>query len=168
VKPKQPNVRNSDVADEYGLCDIRRVLTCWEAFAWVAPAPLRAGRSDRGRTITKIAGISDQNAIPNNNDCRVSQIDRRQMTDARARGIPCQSCFATAACATISSQMRGNHRSHLTFMSRAVVGTQTSGLSQIYIADSYGFNSRDLSNILRIVAENRDLILKAWHEHFAN
>jgi hypothetical protein len=39
---------------------------------------------------------------------------------------------------------------------------------EIAIADSYGFNSRELLNILRIVAENRDLILRAWHDHFAN
>ncbi|HXL09140.1 MAG TPA: hypothetical protein VN966_02870 [Candidatus Bathyarchaeia archaeon] len=36
------------------------------------------------------------------------------------------------------------------------------------IADSYGFNSRELSNILQIVVENRDLILRAWHDHFGN
>lgn len=36
------------------------------------------------------------------------------------------------------------------------------------IADSYGFNSRELSNILRIVADNRALILRAWHDHFGN
>ncbi len=39
---------------------------------------------------------------------------------------------------------------------------------EISIADSYGFNSRELSNILRTVAENRDLILRAWHDHFGN
>ena len=39
---------------------------------------------------------------------------------------------------------------------------------EIAIADSYRFNPRELSNILRTVAENRDLILKAWHEHFGN
>jgi Domain of unknown function (DUF4160) len=39
---------------------------------------------------------------------------------------------------------------------------------EISIADSYGFNSGELSNILRVVADNRDLILRAWHEHFAN
>ena len=38
----------------------------------------------------------------------------------------------------------------------------------ISIADSYGFNSRELSNILQIVVENRDLILRAWHDHFGN
>jgi hypothetical protein len=38
---------------------------------------------------------------------------------------------------------------------------------EITIDDSYGFNPRELSNILRIVAENRDLILRAWHDHFA-
>jgi hypothetical protein len=38
----------------------------------------------------------------------------------------------------------------------------------VSIADSYGFNSRELSNILQVVADNRDLILKAWHDHFGN
>jgi hypothetical protein len=38
----------------------------------------------------------------------------------------------------------------------------------VSIADSYGFNSRELSNILRVVADNRDLILRAWHDHFGN
>jgi len=36
------------------------------------------------------------------------------------------------------------------------------------IAESYGFNSGELSNILGIVGENRDLILRAWHDHFRN
>ncbi len=36
------------------------------------------------------------------------------------------------------------------------------------IADSYGFNSRELSAILLTVTNNRDRILKAWHEHFGN
>jgi hypothetical protein len=39
---------------------------------------------------------------------------------------------------------------------------------EIVIEDSYGFNSRELSNILRVVAANRDLILRAWHEHFGD
>ena len=39
---------------------------------------------------------------------------------------------------------------------------------EISLADSYGFNPRELSNILQIVAENRDLILRAWHDHFGN
>ena len=38
----------------------------------------------------------------------------------------------------------------------------------ILLADSYGFNPRQLSTILRTVAENRALILKAWHDHFGN
>ena len=38
----------------------------------------------------------------------------------------------------------------------------------ISIADSYGFNSRELSNIVKTVAENRELILRAWHDHFAD
>ncbi|UWU96035.1 DUF4160 domain-containing protein [Bradyrhizobium sp. CB1015] len=38
----------------------------------------------------------------------------------------------------------------------------------ISIADSYGFNPRELSNILHVVEDNRDLLLKAWHDHFGN
>jgi Domain of unknown function (DUF4160) len=36
------------------------------------------------------------------------------------------------------------------------------------IADSYGFNSRELADILQIVADRRQLILKAWHDHFVS
>lgn len=36
----------------------------------------------------------------------------------------------------------------------------------VSIAESYGFNSRELSDILCVVAENRDLIVRAWREHF--
>ncbi|MBI2715795.1 MAG: DUF4160 domain-containing protein [Rhizobiales bacterium] len=39
---------------------------------------------------------------------------------------------------------------------------------EVSIADSYGFNSQELSAILRIVADNRDRILRAWHEHFGD
>lgn len=38
----------------------------------------------------------------------------------------------------------------------------------ISIADSYGFNPRELSNILHVVEDNHDLLLKAWHDHFGN
>lgn len=38
----------------------------------------------------------------------------------------------------------------------------------ISIADSYGFNSRELTDIIKIVTRNRDLIASAWHEHFGN
>lgn len=38
---------------------------------------------------------------------------------------------------------------------------------EVSIADSYGFNPRELSNILRIVMENRDLLLRAWHDYFS-
>ena len=59
-------------------------------------------------------------------------------------------------------------------MSRAAAGTPRSGYAKIWlepeisIADSYGFNPRELSNILQMVAESRDLILRAWHDHFGN
>ena len=36
------------------------------------------------------------------------------------------------------------------------------------VADSYGFNSRELARILHVIMEHRDLILRAWHEHFAD
>jgi hypothetical protein len=36
------------------------------------------------------------------------------------------------------------------------------------IAESYGFNSRELARILRVIIKHRDLILKAWHEHFGD
>ncbi|RAI38998.1 DUF4160 domain-containing protein [Rhodoplanes roseus] len=36
------------------------------------------------------------------------------------------------------------------------------------IADSSGFNARELADILRVVTENRAAILRAWHEHFGN
>jgi hypothetical protein len=39
---------------------------------------------------------------------------------------------------------------------------------EISIADSYGFNPRELSNILRTVLENRELLLRAWHDRFRN
>jgi hypothetical protein len=39
---------------------------------------------------------------------------------------------------------------------------------EISVAESYGFNSRELSTILGTVARNRDLILKAWHDHFGD
>jgi hypothetical protein len=39
---------------------------------------------------------------------------------------------------------------------------------QVAIAESSGFNSGELARILRIVSERRDLILKAWDDHFGN
>jgi hypothetical protein len=38
----------------------------------------------------------------------------------------------------------------------------------VSIADGYGFNSVELARILRVVADNRTLILDAWHEHFGD
>jgi hypothetical protein len=39
---------------------------------------------------------------------------------------------------------------------------------EVSIDDSYGFNPRELSNILRTVMENRDLLIRAWHDHFSS
>ena len=36
----------------------------------------------------------------------------------------------------------------------------------VSIADSYGFTSRQLARILSMVNENRNMILRAWHDHF--
>ncbi len=38
----------------------------------------------------------------------------------------------------------------------------------VFIADSYGFNPRELSNILRTVSEKRELFLRAWNDHFGD
>ena len=38
----------------------------------------------------------------------------------------------------------------------------------VSVADSYGFNSRDLASILQIVVERRDEILRTWHDHFGD
>ena len=39
---------------------------------------------------------------------------------------------------------------------------------EIAIAESYGFNSSQLARILRIVSEQRTLILKAWNDYFGD
>jgi hypothetical protein len=39
---------------------------------------------------------------------------------------------------------------------------------EISLAESYGFNSSELSLILRVVADNRDRLLRAWNDHFAD
>jgi hypothetical protein len=39
---------------------------------------------------------------------------------------------------------------------------------EISLADSYGFNSSELSAILHVVAQNHERILKAWNEHFGD
>lgn len=38
----------------------------------------------------------------------------------------------------------------------------------ITIAESYGFNSKELADILRVVVGNKDLIVRAWHDHFGD
>lgn len=38
----------------------------------------------------------------------------------------------------------------------------------IAIEESYGFNSRELADILKIVAQNRSAILRAWNDHFGD
>lgn len=37
---------------------------------------------------------------------------------------------------------------------------------EISIDDSYGFSPGELSAILRVVAENRDRLLRAWDDYF--
>jgi hypothetical protein len=38
----------------------------------------------------------------------------------------------------------------------------------VFIDDSYGFDSRELSNILRVAIENRERLLRAWNDHFGD
>lgn len=38
----------------------------------------------------------------------------------------------------------------------------------IGIAESHGFNSKELSSILRLVIDNRQLIETTWREYFSN
>lgn len=37
---------------------------------------------------------------------------------------------------------------------------------KVAVAESFGFDRRELSELRRIVDDNRDLIERAWHEHF--
>ena len=37
----------------------------------------------------------------------------------------------------------------------------------VYLADSDGFDARTLRELREVVAENKDLIEKAWNEHFS-
>ena len=39
---------------------------------------------------------------------------------------------------------------------------------EVVVADSYGFNSAELTRIVRLVSERRDSILRAWHDYFGN
>jgi hypothetical protein len=38
----------------------------------------------------------------------------------------------------------------------------------IGVAESEGFNSKELSGIIRLVIDNRSLIRRAWREHFGD
>lgn len=38
----------------------------------------------------------------------------------------------------------------------------------VAIAESYGFNSVELARIIRIVSARRDMLLRAWDEHFGD
>jgi hypothetical protein len=39
-------------------------------------------------------------------------------------------------------------------------------LEPVAFARNHGFGARDLSSILKLVRDNRDLMTKAWHDHF--
>jgi hypothetical protein len=39
---------------------------------------------------------------------------------------------------------------------------------EVSVAESYGFNSRELTSMMRAIDENRELILRVWHEHFGD
>lgn len=38
----------------------------------------------------------------------------------------------------------------------------------VSIAESFGFNARELGRIIQAVTSNRLAILKAWHDHFGD
>lgn len=38
----------------------------------------------------------------------------------------------------------------------------------VAVADSYGFSSSELARILGVVASQRQRLLRAWHDHFAD
>ena len=38
----------------------------------------------------------------------------------------------------------------------------------VAIAESYGFNSVELARIIRTVSTRRDMLLRAWDEHFGD
>jgi len=39
---------------------------------------------------------------------------------------------------------------------------------QVALAESYGFKSRELSDIVALVQQHRSEIERAWHEHFGD
>jgi hypothetical protein len=39
---------------------------------------------------------------------------------------------------------------------------------EVTIAESFGFNSRELAIILKTVITNWELVLRKWHEHFGD
>jgi Domain of unknown function (DUF4160) len=41
-------------------------------------------------------------------------------------------------------------------------------LEPVRLANSGGFNRLDLSEIFKIIEENRDKILEGWHEYFGD
>ncbi len=41
-------------------------------------------------------------------------------------------------------------------------------LEDVALADSVGYNARELSRLRRLVAEHRDILLERWHEYFGD
>lgn len=41
-------------------------------------------------------------------------------------------------------------------------------IPDVRIADNFGYNRREQGDLVRIVVQRRDEILRAWHEHFGD
>ena len=80
----------------------------------------------------------------------------------------CRSSFAKAASAFFSSPMKGRRAKRRIHVKGGGRDAKVWLEPEPVIAESYGFNSRELARILRVIMDHRDLILRAWHEHFGD
>jgi hypothetical protein len=84
------------------------------------------------------------------------------------RATACRLSFAEVFGST-SSQTKDYRASLHIFMSRDEAATLRFGIEpDMAIAESYGFNSRELADILKTIGANRELILRAWHDHLGD
>ena len=61
----------------------------------------------------------------------------------------------------------GSPREPVHIRVRSSEGEAKFWLSPLGVAESDGFDARSLRELLTVVEENRQLIERAWHEHFA-
>ena len=63
--------------------------------------------------------------------------------------------------------IEGSPREPVHIHVRSSEGEAKFWLSPLGVAESDGFDARSLRELLTVVEENRQLIERAWHEHFA-